>query len=88
MLAIFDVGVRYQMYHAFGLIAIAWARTKRPSPIFIAAGWLFVMGPILFSGTLYLLSISGVRWLGAITPLGGLAFLGGWRCMVWGAWRA
>ena len=88
MLAVFEVGVRYQMYHAFALIAAAWAQAKWPSSIVIIGGWLFVIGTILFSGSLYLLSVSGVRWLGAITPLGGLTFLAGWICIAWGAWRA
>ena len=88
MLAVFEVGVRYQMYHAFALIAAAWAQTKWPSPIVITGGWLFVIGTVLFSGSLYLLSMSGVKWLGAITPLGGLAFLAGWICIAWGAWKA
>ena len=52
------------------------------------AGWLFVSGTVIFSGSLYALSLSGVRWLGAITPLGGLAFLGGWACLVWQVWRS
>ncbi len=88
MLQVFEVGVRYQMYHAFALIATAWALTKWPSSIVITGGWLFVIGTVLFSGNLYLLSLSGVRWLGAITPLGGLAFLAGWICLALGAWRA
>lgn len=87
MLSIFETGVRYQMYHAFALIAVAWAYAKWPSSIVILAGWLFVFGTILFSGSLYLLSISGRGWLGAITPLGGLAFLAGWLCLAWCAWR-
>ncbi len=78
MLAIFEVGVRYQMYHAFALIITAWVQTKWPSPMVIAAGWCFAVGTILFSGSLYLLSLSGIKWLGAITPVGGLAFLAGW----------
>ena len=88
MLSVFEVGVRYQMYHAFALIAAAWVQATWPSSIVIAGGWLFVIGTILFSGSLYLMSVSGVRWLGAITPLGGLAFLAGWVCIAWGAWRA
>jgi uncharacterized membrane protein YgdD (TMEM256/DUF423 family) len=88
MHAVFEVGVRYQMYHAFALIAVAWARTKWPSSLVTIGGWLFVIGTILFSGSLCLLSVSGVVWVGAITPLGGLAFLAGWVCMAWGAMRA
>jgi uncharacterized membrane protein YgdD (TMEM256/DUF423 family) len=88
MLSVFEVGVRYQMYHAFALIAAAWALSKWPSSLITTGGWFFVIGTILFSGSLYLLSVSGVRWLGAITPFGGLAFLAGWICLAWAAWRA
>jgi uncharacterized membrane protein YgdD (TMEM256/DUF423 family) len=76
------------MYHAFALIAASWVQAKWPSSIVIAAGWCFVMGTVLFSGSLYLMSVSGAKWLGAVTPLGGLVFLAGWICMAWGAWRA
>jgi uncharacterized membrane protein YgdD (TMEM256/DUF423 family) len=88
MLSVYEVGVRYQMYHAFALFIVAWALTKWPSPLVTTGGWLFVIGTILFSGSLYLMSVTGVRWLGAITPLGGLAFLAGWVCIAWGAWKA
>jgi uncharacterized membrane protein YgdD (TMEM256/DUF423 family) len=88
MLSVFEVGVRYQMYHAFALFAVAWAQSKRPSSLVTAGGWFFVIGTILFSGSLYLLSVSGVRWFGAITPLGGLTFLAGWVLIAWAAWRA
>ena len=88
MLSVFEVGVRYQMYHAFALIAAAWARAKWPSSLVTIGGWFFVMGTILFSGSLYLLSLSGFVWLGALTPLGGLSFLAGWVCIAWGARRA
>lgn len=83
MLSVFEVGVRYQMYHAFALIAAAWAQAKWPSVLVTTGGWLFVVGTILFSGSLYLLSVTGIRWLGMITPLGGLAFLAGWICLAW-----
>jgi uncharacterized membrane protein YgdD (TMEM256/DUF423 family) len=88
MLAVFETGARYQMYHALGLLAVAWAASRWPGTWTSASGWLFVAGTVLFSGSLYLLALSGVRWLGAITPLGGLAFLGGWLCFAWTAWRA
>ena len=88
MLSIFEVGVRYQMYHAFALIAAAWSQTKWPSRLVTIGGWLFVVGTILFSGSLYMLSVSNEKWLGAITPLGGVAFLAGWGCLAWAAWRA
>lgn len=81
LMIVFEKGARYQMYHAFALMAAAWAQMKWPSTIVLAGGWLFAIGTILFSGSLYLLSLSGVRWLGAITPLGGLSFLAGWACL-------
>lgn len=87
LLATFEVGVRYQMFHAFGLFAVAWAHTRWPGALIVASGWLFVAGTLIFSGSLYVLALSGVRWLGAITPLGGLAFLAGWLCLAWGAWK-
>ena len=87
MLATFETGVRYHMYHALALLAVAWAAARWPSAAVNASGWLFVAGIVLFSGSLYALSLSGVRWLGAITPLGGLAFLAGWLCLAWAAWR-
>jgi len=81
MLAVFETGVRYQMYHALGLIACAWAVTKWPGTLASTAGWLFIAGTIVFSGSLYALSLTGVRTLGAVTPLGGLALLAGWVCL-------
>jgi uncharacterized membrane protein YgdD (TMEM256/DUF423 family) len=88
MLSVFEVGVRYQMYHAFALIAAAWAQTKWPSRFVTIGGWLFVVGTVLFSGSLYMLSMSGEKWFGTITPFGGLAFMAGWVCLAWAAWRA
>ena len=88
MLTTFEVGVRYQMYHAFALIFAALAQAKWPSLLVKTSGWLFVIGTILFSGSLYLLSVSGIKWFGAITPIGGLAFLAGWVCLAWAVWRA
>jgi len=61
--------------------------TRWPGPWPVRAGWLFVAGTVLFSGSLYALALTGVRWLGAITPLGGAAFLAGWLCLAWGASR-
>ena len=85
MLAVFETGVRYQMYHVFALVAAAWGHARWPGRAFAAAGWLFIAGIVIFSGSLYLLAFTGVRTLGAITPLGGLAFLAGWLCLAWGA---
>jgi uncharacterized membrane protein YgdD (TMEM256/DUF423 family) len=86
LLAVFETGVRYQMFHAFALLAVAWACTRWPGSVMNASGWLFVAGTLLFSGSLYALSLSGIRALGAITPLGGLAWLAGWACLAWGAY--
>ena len=87
MLDIFEVGVRYQMYHALGLFVVAWASSRWPESNFNPAGWAFIIGIIIFSGSLYLLSLTGIRWLGAITPAGGIAFLIGWAILIWTAGR-
>ena len=81
-LAIFETGARYQIYHALALLAVAWAVARWPGSLPVFAGWLFVLGSIFFSGSLYLLALTGVRWWGAVTPIGGLAFLGGWVCLL------
>lgn len=87
LLAVFEVGVRYQMYHALALVGTAWAVTRWPGGAAQAAGWLFVAGTVIFSGSLYVLALSGQRWWGAVTPLGGVAFLAGWACLAWAALR-
>lgn len=84
----FETGARYHMYHALALLLVAWALTRWPGPAVHAAGWLFIAGTVLFSGSLYLLATTGVRALGAITPLGGFAFILGWLALAWGAWSA
>ena len=86
LLAVFETGARYQMYHAFALLAVAWAAARWPGGRVRAAGWLFVVGTLLFSGSLYLLVLTGVRGLGAVTPFGGLAFLAGWACLAAAPW--
>lgn len=83
----FKLGAQYQMYHALGLLAVAWATTRWPGGLTSAAGWLFVAGIVIFAGTLYGLGLGGPRWLGAITPLGGLSFLAGWGALAWAALR-
>ena len=88
MLLVFEVGVRYQMYHAFALIATGWVQAQWPSAIVTYGGWFFVVGIFLFSGSLYLLSCTGLKWLGAVTPLGGFAFLAGWACLALAVWRS
>jgi uncharacterized membrane protein YgdD (TMEM256/DUF423 family) len=88
MLAVFETGARYQMYHALALIAVASLHGRWPWALVSVAGWLFVAGILLFSGSLYMLALSGQRWLGAITPLGGLAFMTGWLCLAIVAWKS
>jgi uncharacterized membrane protein YgdD (TMEM256/DUF423 family) len=87
LLAVFETGVRYHMFHALALLAVAWATTRWTSPWLAAAGWLFVAGIVVFSGSLYLLALTGTRWWGAITPIGGLAFILGWLCLALAALR-
>ncbi|HEX7976828.1 MAG TPA: DUF423 domain-containing protein [Anaerolineales bacterium] len=78
----FETGVRYQMYHALVLLATAWAARSFPaSPLPGISGWLFLAGVLLFSGSLYLLVFTGKHWWGAITPVGGVAFIAGWLCL-------
>ena len=88
LFVVFETAVRYQMYHVFALCAAAWAWARWQHKIFSVAGWLFVAGILIFSGSLYLLVFTGNRWLGAITPFGGMALLTGWLCLTVGAWRA
>jgi uncharacterized membrane protein YgdD (TMEM256/DUF423 family) len=87
MLSVFETGVRYHLIHALALLAVAWAATRWASASIRAAGWLFVVGVLLFSGSLYAMCFTGVRMLGAITPFGGVALIAGWLCLAWGAWR-
>ena len=87
MLAVFETGVRYQMYHALAILVVALAAARLDGWLIRAAGWLFTTGIVLFSGSLYVLALSGVTWLGAVTPLGGLAFLAAWGCLVIAALR-
>ena len=88
-LAIFETGTRYQMYHALALLLLALfgLRTESLTLPLSIAGWAFIAGIILFSGSLYALSLSGVKWLGAITPIGGVAFLIGWGSFAIAAWN-
>jgi uncharacterized membrane protein YgdD (TMEM256/DUF423 family) len=85
-LGVFETAARYQMYHALALFVVAWTETRWPGTVVTAAGWLFVAGTVLFSGSLYTLALSGTRWWG-VTPLGGLCFLAGWSALAFGIWR-
>ncbi|HYK89914.1 MAG TPA: DUF423 domain-containing protein [Acidobacteriota bacterium] len=87
MLSVFETGARYQMYHSLALIGVAWAASHWPAAAFQIAGWCFLTGTILFSGSLYFMALTDSRWVGAITPLGGLAYLLGWLALAWGAGR-
>ena len=82
-LQVFDTATRYQMYHAFGLCIVSWAIDRYPEQRLEKVGWLFTIGILLFSGSLYVVSLAGIRWLGAVTPIGGLAFLAGWLLFGW-----
>jgi uncharacterized membrane protein YgdD (TMEM256/DUF423 family) len=82
MLDVFETAVRYHLYHALALVATAAILARLPSSRLVAAaGWAFLAGIVLFSGSLYLLALTGARGLGAITPLGGIAFLVGWALL-------
>ena len=87
-MAVFETGVRYQMYHSFALFLPGWALKNYPARFFTVSGWCFVGGIVLFSGSLYLLATTGVRAFGAVTPFGGLAFLAGWLALGVGFWKA
>src|SRR2546427_11830793 len=83
MLAVFESGVRYQMYHAFAILIVAAAIGRiGDASWLVLAGWFFLAGIVLFSGSLYALTLTGIGMLGAITPIGGLLFLIGWACLI------
>jgi uncharacterized membrane protein YgdD (TMEM256/DUF423 family) len=78
LLAVYETGVRYELMHALGLLVIGMAAERWPGVGWERAGWLFVIGTVLFSGSLYVLALTGLRWPGVVTPLGGLCLLAGW----------
>jgi uncharacterized membrane protein YgdD (TMEM256/DUF423 family) len=89
LLANYQTGVSYMFYHALALFVVVLALTRWPGsnqPVW--AGWLFVVGIVFFSGSLFLMAFTGQRWLGAVTPIGGVAFIAGWLLLAWGAWQA
>jgi uncharacterized membrane protein YgdD (TMEM256/DUF423 family) len=86
-LATYEIAVRYQMYHALGLLAFALASSALPAGALRSAGWLMSAGIVVFSGTLFGIAFGGPRWLGAITPIGGLCFLTAWLLAGWMALR-
>jgi uncharacterized membrane protein YgdD (TMEM256/DUF423 family) len=88
LLSTYQTGVQYHFYHALGLFAVALVASQLPDSALVkGAGWLMVVGIILFSVSLYLLSLTGLRWLGAITPLGGVAFIAAWLLLALAVWR-
>lgn len=86
-LEIFDTGARYQMYHAIALllVAILMSRLETPPTALLVSGWLFIIGVVIFSGSLYVLSLTGIKSLGAVAPLGGLALMAGWGALAMAA---
>ncbi|MGQ0504729.1 MAG: DUF423 domain-containing protein [Myxococcaceae bacterium] len=86
--AVFETGARYHMYHSLALVGLGVLATLKPAPLVGPSGWAFQAGIALFSGSLYALALSGVRILGAITPIGGLAFLAGWGLLAVAALRS
>jgi uncharacterized membrane protein YgdD (TMEM256/DUF423 family) len=86
-LAVWETAASYQMYHALALLIVAYLASQKSAGPARLGGWLFVAGTVLFSGSLYALTLTGITILGAITPLGGLAFIAGWLTLAWGVWR-
>jgi uncharacterized membrane protein YgdD (TMEM256/DUF423 family) len=87
-LKVFETAVQYHFYHTFALLVVGVIALNQPQSVLLkSSGWLFVVGVLVFSGSLYLLSLTGVRWLGAITPLGGLALIAGWGCLAAAGWK-
>lgn len=88
LLEVFQTGAQYQMYHALAMVGVAWVASRWPGALSTASGWLFVAGTVLFSGSLYAMALTGVRALGAITPLGGVCFIAGWVALALAVMRA
>lgn len=87
-LGVFQTAVQYHFYHSLALLAVGVIALSQPQTALLrSSGYLFMVGIVVFSGSLYLLSMSGLRWLGAITPLGGLAFIAGWGCLAAASWK-
>jgi uncharacterized membrane protein YgdD (TMEM256/DUF423 family) len=87
-LATWETAARYHLYHSLALILLGVVQARWPSPLLAASGWLFTAGIVIFGGTVYALALGGPRWLGAITPLGGLAFIAGWLVLAFGVFRS
>lgn len=88
-LGVFQTAVQYHFYHSLALLAVGILAISQPESLLLrSSGWLFFIGLLLFCGSLYVLSFSGVRWLGAITPLGGLSFIAAWAALAVAAWTS
>ena len=85
--AMYRTATEYQMVHAVALLGVGWAADRWPGPLVHWSGYLFIVGVVVFSGSLYALSMTDIRGLVAITPIGGVALLAGWLCLGIGAWR-
>lgn len=88
MLAAWQTAVTYHLIHGLAILAISIAVPRMASSTMPLAGWMMFAGIVLFSGSLYALALTGQRWLGPVTPLGGVAFMAGWLMLAWSAWRA
>jgi len=88
MLSVFETAVRYQLVHALGLLMVGLVALRWSTPWLTFSGWAMVFGILAFSGSLYVLSLTGIRAFGAVTPIGGLAFVVGWLSLAWSAWRS
>lgn len=88
-MGVFETAVQYHFYHSFALLIVGVVALSQPQTVLLkTSGYLFLIGLIIFSGSLYLLSLTGLRWLGAVTPLGGLALIAGWACLAAASWRS
>lgn len=87
-MGVFETAVQYHFYHSLALLAVGVIALSQPQTAMLkSSGWLFLVGILIFSGSLYILAISGAKWLGAVTPLGGLAFIAGWACLAATGWK-
>ncbi|MEP5567360.1 MAG: DUF423 domain-containing protein [Halioglobus sp.] len=88
MMGVFETAVQYHFYHSLALLAVGVIALSQPQTVMLkSAGWLFLLGIAVFSGSLYILAITGTKWLGAVTPLGGLSFIAGWACLSAAGWK-
>ncbi len=83
----FELASRYQFYHSLAILAVGLLALHTPSRWLTYSGYGFLIGTIIFSGSLYVLALTNMKWLGAITPIGGVALIIGWFCLLWAAWK-